>query len=194
MPWRFQLHFNDPDNDELIQHDIVFFQHTQNCGVLAAIGQEQIALKELKGEKTSELCFFDCLWEIEEHKEVENSQNAYILRHLMSGMTLGVEVTNSANEKKLRPKLIDISDGKGDGALDSLGIIELKKAKKEGGIIESGSYVNICSDEMVLDIKKEKKVGNKETEIDGDLNENIKEKKIIDPEKMAKMAANEFNY
>lgn len=53
MPWRFQLHFNDPDNDELIQHDIVFFQHTQNNGVLGAIGEEEIALKELKGEKTS---------------------------------------------------------------------------------------------------------------------------------------------
>lgn len=47
----------------------------------------------------------------------------------MSGMTLGVDVLNSS-EKKLRPRLIDISDGKGDGSIDNLGIIELKLAKK----------------------------------------------------------------
>lgn len=28
MPWKFELHFNDIDNDSLIQHDIVYFQHT----------------------------------------------------------------------------------------------------------------------------------------------------------------------
>lgn len=29
MPWTFQLHFNDADNDSLIQHDIVYLEHTQ---------------------------------------------------------------------------------------------------------------------------------------------------------------------
>lgn len=107
----------------------------------------------------------------------------------MSGMTLGVEENNSGGEKKLRPKLIDISDGKGDGTIENLGIVELKKAKKEGGIIESGSYVNICSDEMVLDIKREKKIDTKDQGEIGEQN-GMKEKKIIDPEKMAKLAAN----
>ena len=28
MPWIFNLHFNDADNDSLIQHDIVYLEHT----------------------------------------------------------------------------------------------------------------------------------------------------------------------
>ena len=28
MPWIFKLHFNDADNDSLIQHDIVYLKHT----------------------------------------------------------------------------------------------------------------------------------------------------------------------
>ena len=28
MPWRFKLHVNDVVNDTLIQHDVVFLQHT----------------------------------------------------------------------------------------------------------------------------------------------------------------------
>lgn len=38
MPWNFQLHFQDVENDSLIQHDIVFFRHTENGGVLSAAG------------------------------------------------------------------------------------------------------------------------------------------------------------
>ena len=29
MPWKFVLHFNDVDNDSLIQHDIVYLEHTE---------------------------------------------------------------------------------------------------------------------------------------------------------------------
>ena len=29
MPWGFQLHFVNVENDSLIQHDIVYFKHTQ---------------------------------------------------------------------------------------------------------------------------------------------------------------------
>jgi hypothetical protein len=29
MPWLFVLHFNDVDNDSLIQHDIVYLEHTE---------------------------------------------------------------------------------------------------------------------------------------------------------------------
>ena len=28
MPWQFVLHVNEVENDCLIQHDIVYFQHT----------------------------------------------------------------------------------------------------------------------------------------------------------------------
>lgn len=55
----------------------------------------------------------------------------------MSGKTLGVETIGSSNKKKLRPKLIEISDDKGDISIDNLGVVDLRKAKKEGGIIES---------------------------------------------------------
>ena len=71
----------------------------------------------------------------------------------MSGMTLGVDIVNST-QRKLRPKLVDISDGKGDGSIDNLGTIQLSLAKKEGGVINSKSLINICSEDMVLDIKR----------------------------------------
>jgi hypothetical protein len=29
MPWRFKLHVNDVVNDTLIQHDVVYLQHTE---------------------------------------------------------------------------------------------------------------------------------------------------------------------
>lgn len=29
MPWRFKLHVNDVINDTLIQHDVVYLQHTE---------------------------------------------------------------------------------------------------------------------------------------------------------------------
>lgn len=49
---------------------------------------------------------------------------------------------------------MDISDGKGDGSIDNLGTIQLSLAKKEGGVINSKSLINICSEDMVLDIKR----------------------------------------
>ena len=50
----------------------------------------------------------------------------------MSGMTFGIH-RNQADEPYL-PKLFDISEGK-NGA--ELGVVELKLAKKEGGVINS---------------------------------------------------------
>lgn len=29
MPWRFKLHVNEVINDSLIQHDVVYLQHTE---------------------------------------------------------------------------------------------------------------------------------------------------------------------
>lgn len=29
MPWQFMLHMNEVENDSLIQHDIIYFQHTE---------------------------------------------------------------------------------------------------------------------------------------------------------------------
>lgn len=47
MPWQFQIHFKEAENESLIQHDIVYLQHTENNGILSAIG-EDIVLKEAK--------------------------------------------------------------------------------------------------------------------------------------------------
>ena len=71
-------------------------------------------------------------------------------------MTLGVEYLKTTDGKKIpqKPKLIDISDGKGDGTMDNLGKVELLLAKKEGGIINSSRHVNIRCDDMCLDIEK----------------------------------------
>ena len=44
MPWQFQIHFKDVNNDSLVQHDIVYLQHTENNGILSAVG-EKIVLK-----------------------------------------------------------------------------------------------------------------------------------------------------
>lgn len=44
MPWQFQLHFKEVENDSLIQHDIVYLRHTANSGILSAIGRS-IVLK-----------------------------------------------------------------------------------------------------------------------------------------------------
>lgn len=47
-----------------------------------------IILKEMKEPSESPgLCFYECLWEIEKH---DSSEDAYILRHLMSGQTMGI--------------------------------------------------------------------------------------------------------
>lgn len=73
----------------------------------------------------------------------------------MSGMTLGVDYMKTADNVLVpnRPKLIDISDGKGnDGESDKIGVIQLRLAKKEGGEIRSKSYINICCGERCLDI------------------------------------------
>lgn len=85
------------------------------------------------------------------------SEDSYILRHLMSGMTLGVEYVKGEDGSMvpLKPILSDISEGKSSES-DKLGVIELKLAKKEGGIINSKSYINIMRGEMCLDIAKEK--------------------------------------
>ena len=37
------------------------------------------------------------------------TENAYILRHLMSGMTLGI--VKDAENKPIRPELFDITEG-----------------------------------------------------------------------------------
>ena len=102
------------------------------------------------------MCFYDCLWEIEEHKDV--SEDSYILRHLMSGMTLGVEYIKGPEGELIphKPKLSDISEGKSSSESGKLGVIELKLAKKQGGIINSKSYINIISGKMCLDIAKDK--------------------------------------
>lgn len=87
MPWQFQIHFKEAENESLIQHDIVYLQHTENNGILSAIG-EDIVLKEAKEETSEGLNFYESLWEIEKNGQEDSS---YIMRHLMSGMTLGVK-------------------------------------------------------------------------------------------------------
>lgn len=61
-------------------------------------------------------------------------------------MTLGVEYYKDDDGSliPLKPKLSDISEGKSSEA-DRLGVIQLRLAKKEGGIINSKSYINIMS-------------------------------------------------
>lgn len=66
-------------------------------------------LKEQKEQVSDDLCFYECLWEIEKHNATEHS---YILRHLMSGMTFGVEEVQEGEVTYLQPVLIDISLGK----------------------------------------------------------------------------------
>lgn len=67
----------------------------------------------------------------------------------MSGMTLGIE---RKDENPYLPKLFDISEGK-DKA--QLGVVELVLAKKEGGVINSESNVNIAWQDYTLDIVEE---------------------------------------
>jgi hypothetical protein len=71
--------------------------------VLSTNGQN-IILKELKDKTTEELCFYECLWEIERH--TDGGDSAYILRHLMSGMVLGQE---GGGDSIRRATLKDIS-------------------------------------------------------------------------------------
>jgi hypothetical protein len=111
--------------------------------VLSTHGQN-IILKELKDKTTDELCFYECLWEIERHKDA--SEDAYILRHLMSGMVLGQE---EGGDGVRRAMLQDISEGKQEGG--EIGYVEVKLAKKEGGVINSESFVNIAWGEELLE-------------------------------------------
>lgn len=36
MPWQFVLHMVEVENDSLIQHDIIYFQHTEKYAVCNA--------------------------------------------------------------------------------------------------------------------------------------------------------------
>lgn len=77
--------------------------------MLSTHGQN-IILKELKDKTTDDLCFYECLWEIERHQNA--GPDAYILRHLMSGMVLG----QRESENGLRRAMLqDISEGKTEG-------------------------------------------------------------------------------
>lgn len=58
----------------------------------------------MKEEGGDELPFYECLWEIEKH---DATDHAYILRHLMSGMTLGI--TKDSNDNPTKAELFDIS-------------------------------------------------------------------------------------
>jgi hypothetical protein len=111
--------------------------------VLSTQGQN-IILKELKEKTTDELCFYECLWEIERHQAA--GDDAYILRHLMSGMVLGQEEGEDATR---RAALKDISEGKTEEGAE-VGYVEVKLAKKEGGEINSESFVNIAWGEELL--------------------------------------------
>jgi hypothetical protein len=60
----------------------------------------------------------------------------------MSGMVLGKELSEDSMRRAV---LQDISEGKVDD--NEIGYIEVKLAKKEGGVINSESFVNIaCGD------------------------------------------------
>lgn len=64
----------------------------------------------------------------------------------MSGMTLGI--ANNEEGQPIYSKLIDISDG----SPAEIGWIDLKLAKKEGGVINSESFINICMGDYILDL------------------------------------------
>lgn len=66
----------------------------------------------MKNECGDELPFYECLWEIEKH---DATDDAYILRHLMSGMTLGISL--DAEGRPVRPELFDITEGEAEGNL-----------------------------------------------------------------------------
>ena len=57
MPWQFKLHMTEVQNDSLIQHDVIYFQHTENNGILSTQGKD-IILKEMKDEGTEDLPFY----------------------------------------------------------------------------------------------------------------------------------------
>ena len=81
------------------------------------------------------------MWEIEKH---DATDDAYILRHLMSGMVL----SQTEEEGSRIAVLKDISEGKKEG--EEIGYIEVKMAKKEGGEINSDSFVNLAWGDELL--------------------------------------------
>lgn len=131
-PWVFKLHMKDVINDTLIQHDIGYLQHTERNGVLIAF-KNDVALKEWKDSDSVELGCYDCLWEIEKHV----GENEYILRHLMSGMTLGFVDKEADGIKYTVPVLTEVAQP------EELGTIDMNIAKKEGGDINSNSFVTL---------------------------------------------------
>lgn len=97
----------------------------------------------MKTEGTDQLPFYECLWEIEKH---DATDDAYILRHLMSGMTLGISM--DSEDRPVRPELFDITEGQAEG---NLGWVQLKLAKKEKVDINSSSLINIALGDWFLD-------------------------------------------
>lgn len=128
-------------NDSLIQHDIGYLQHSQNQGVLVAFRNE-VGLKEWKEVGSGALNCYDCLWEIECHE----GENEYILRHLMSGMTLDFVEKEADGERRTVPVLAEIATA------EKLGVVEVTIAKREGGDINSDSYVHIGKNGMILTV------------------------------------------
>ena len=111
----------------------------------------EIILKEMKEEGGEGLPFYECLWEVEKH---DISDDAYILRHLMSGMTLGIK--KDADGDPVKAMLFDISEGTAE---NNLGYVDIKLAKKEVADIDSGSYINISDGNWCLDkVKSEKAI------------------------------------
>ena len=105
-----------------------------------------MALKEWKEVDSASLNCYDCLWEIECHE----ADNEYILRHLMSGMTLEFVEKDSDGEKKMVPRLAEISNA------EKIGVVEMTIAKREGGDINSDSYVHIGKDGLILTVAEKK--------------------------------------
>lgn len=132
---------NDVVNQKLIQHDIVYFEHSENKGILTAF-KNTVALKESKHPSWVLSCY-DCLWEIEQSS---NEEDEYILRHLMSGMTLSFVEKEAEGKKKTIPMLTEIASA------EQLGRVEIKVATKEAGKINSGSKVHFFKDKKILDI------------------------------------------
>ena len=104
----------------------------------------------------------------------------------MSGMTLGLERNEETNDPKI-PRLIDITDG----PEVEIGVVELKIAKKEGGEINSKSFVNVCMGDYVVDVKK--RSGDERDYADMDMEEQNVDKRV-DKVKAKELAINEQEY
>ena len=64
----------------------------------------------------------------------------------MSGMTLEFVEKDSDGEKKMVPRLAEISNA------EKIGVVEMTIAKREGGDINSDSYVHIGKDGLILTV------------------------------------------